>query len=77
MEISLRYRVQYMHIFEYNTRCSNGAMNADYNGASEGSQGQDSGRREAPHHRICRHCTSRVSRVVTEYLLYLCICVEQ
>lgn len=45
MEISLRYRVQYMHIFEYNTRCSNGAMNADYNGASEGSQGQDSGRR--------------------------------
>lgn len=28
-----------MHIFEYNTRCSNGAMNADYNGASEGEGG--------------------------------------
>lgn len=63
-----------MHIFEYNTRCSNGAMNADYNGASEGAHKY---RRQAPHHHHRIESVAIVSRVVTEYLLYLCICVEQ
>lgn len=68
-----------MHIFEYNTRCSNGAMNADYNGASEGGggpQAQEAGASSSSSsNRI--ESVAIVSRVVTEYLLYLCICVEQ
>lgn len=65
-----------MHIFEYNTQCSNRAMNADYNGASEGSQGQQETSSSASSN-LSSVAIVRVSRVVTEYLLYLCIYVEQ